>query len=637
MAQSHSHPADASAGGDGTDTKSFVRRLNREYEALHTKKEDAFWVSYMGLADDVDAARAAHTASENELKAFLGDPATLAEVCRRLDEFAEPSSIDDTQVALRGWQRTFEAHVIQNDEARTLTRELVEDEASLAKARSELNLSYEDKDRGTVEASSVELSVRLANDPDVNVRRSSWESLRRVEEHVLQHGFVELVKKRNRLGRLLGGEDFYDATVQRTEGMTKDEVFALLDDLEEKTRDAAHRSLDDLSRRHGDLHPWDVRFLVAGDVSAQLDPYFPFGRALSRWGRSFAAMGIDYRGATLALDLVDRKGKYENGFMHGPVPAWREHGTFRPARIHFTANAIPGIVGSGKRAAETLFHEGGHAAHFANNDMPAPCFAQEFAPSSVAFAETQSMFLDSLLSDGDWRVRYAKNANGESMPWSLIEKDIACSQPFAAWSVRSMLAVCYAEKAIYELPDSEVNASRILEVIRDAERRMLFLEEGSPRPVLSVPHLLSGESSAYYHGYVLAEMAVEQTRRHFLTRDGHIVDNPKVGPELRESYWKEGNLRRFDEFILRLTKTPISADALAERVNRTVEEATTAARTSVERSRDVPAFDGEVRLNAHIRVVHGNELIAEANGSGFSEMCDRFDEWVRAQEAVASS
>ena len=119
------------------------------------------------------------------------------------------------------------------------------------------------------------------------------------------------------------------------------------------------------------------------------DPYFPFGAALARWGRSFAALGIAYRGAQLVLDLVDRKGKYENGFMHGPVPAWRERGTWRPARIQFTANAILGMVGSGQRATETLFHEGGHAAHFANVDMPAPCFAQEFAPSSVAMAETR--------------------------------------------------------------------------------------------------------------------------------------------------------------------------------------------------------------------------------------------------------
>jgi hypothetical protein len=30
-----------------------------------------------------------------------------------------------------------------------------------------------------------------------------------------------------------------------------------------------------------------------------------------------------------------------------------------------------------------------------------------------------------------------------------------------------------------------------------------------------VPHILADESAAYYHGYVLAEMSVQQTRKHF--------------------------------------------------------------------------------------------------------------------------
>lgn len=38
------------------------------------------------------------------------------------------------------------------------------------------------------------------------------------------------------------------------------------------------------------------------------------------------------------------------------------------------------------------------------------------------------------------------------------------------------------------------------------------------RPLLSVPHILADESAAYYHGYVLAEMSVHQTREHFLQK-----------------------------------------------------------------------------------------------------------------------
>jgi hypothetical protein len=50
----------------------------------------------------------------------------------------------------------------------------------------------------------------------------------------------------------------------------------------------------------------------------------------------------------------------------------------------------------------------------------------------------------------------------------------------------------------------------------------------SPRPLLSVPHILADESSCYYHGYVLAEMSVHQTRDHFIEKLGAIVDNAQV-------------------------------------------------------------------------------------------------------------
>ena len=96
----------------------------------------------------------------------------------------------------------------------------------------------------------------------------------------------------------------------------------------------------------------------------------------------------------------------------------------RPARIQFTANAVPSAVGSGARALKTLFHEGGHAAHFANIDMPSVCFGQEFAPTSAAFAETQSMFFDGLLGDEGWQQRYVGDGAGRPLPLALVDRSI---------------------------------------------------------------------------------------------------------------------------------------------------------------------------------------------------------------------
>ena len=87
-------------------------------------------------------------------------------------------------------------------------------------------------------------------------------------------------------------------------------------------------------------------------------------------------------------------------------------------------------VGSGMTGLVTLMHEAGHAAHFANIKMPSPLFSQERAPTSVAYAELQSMFLDALVGDAGWRRKYAKSREGEALPWSLHEEDVKAKHPY---------------------------------------------------------------------------------------------------------------------------------------------------------------------------------------------------------------
>ena len=54
-------------------------------------------------------------------------------------------------------------------------------------------------------------------------------------------------------------------------------------------------------------------YMMAGDLTKRMDPYFPFEKSVEMWGRSFSKLGISYKSATMDLDLLDRKGKYSNG------------------------------------------------------------------------------------------------------------------------------------------------------------------------------------------------------------------------------------------------------------------------------------------------------------------------------------
>ncbi len=611
---------------------SLLKQLNDEYLALHTDKEDAFWSAKMGLSDGRGEE---FEEKEIRLKEFICDARRLPAI---RSEREREDLTEEERVGLEGWLRFFRANAIESEEAKALQRKLVEMEGELERSRRDMTLGYVDPDTGEFRrAGSVALALQIGTSQDERIRRAAWEGLRSIETHVLENGFLEIVKERNRLGKILGYEDYYDYKVSVNEGFSKKKLFELLDDLELNTRDACRRSIDALRAEKGDaaVEAWNFDYNTSGDLKARTDPYHRFDDALERWGVSFAALGIRYSGANLTLDLVNRAGKHENGFMHGPGPTFTEGENFHPARINFTANAVPGQIGSGERAMNTLLHEGGHAAHFSNIRMPAPCFSQEFTPTSVAMAETQSMFLDSLMDDPDWLVRYARNEAGESMPEELILNVLEQGHKYRAHQIRRLLVVSYAEKIIYEMPEEELTPENVLNAMREVERRLL-MQPAAGRPTLAIPHLIAGEASAYYHGYILAEMAVFQTRDYFLRRDGRLMDNPKIGRDLAENYWKPGNSRTFLEMIEDLTGEPFSARAFVDAVNMPAGELFAEARRKIAEEPGVPRHQGPVDLDAVITVVHGDRRIAStADGGGFEALSAGFAGWIRELEAAA--
>ncbi|MEO1483986.1 MAG: hypothetical protein AAFU77_17885, partial [Myxococcota bacterium] len=107
------------------DIRAYVSRLNHDYEALHTAKEDAFWSAYMGLTPDKPAARKLLEHQEIALQRWLRDPERLAEAERMLAAAEAGTVTEDELVALRGWVKTLSAHSIPSEEARDLAEAIV--------------------------------------------------------------------------------------------------------------------------------------------------------------------------------------------------------------------------------------------------------------------------------------------------------------------------------------------------------------------------------------------------------------------------------------------------------------------------------------------------------------------------------
>lgn len=599
--------------------RNYFNQLNADYLQVHRRKEDLFWSTYMGTSDD----QAGFTAAEQAYKAFCANPARLPELREMLAQADE----DDLKRGLQGWIVFFECNVIEDPAAAALMDELVAAEAALFARRKGLKLTLLDEQGQQVAGSLPAASTSLAASPSEAVRQSALAMFHTLEQWVVGNGFLEVVAIRNRFARAMGYRDYFDYKVRKNEQMSPEQLFAILDDFIARTDGRLQQSLAELKAAKGEaaLQPHNLRYSVSGDVTRQLDPYVPFSRALRDWVESFRRLGIQYRGATLTLDLLTREGKYENGFCHGPVPSFFQQGEWVPAVVNFTSLADPAQVGSGWSGLNTLFHEGGHAAHFANVTGNAPCFSQEFPPTSMAYAETQSMFCDSLLDDADWLKRYARNAAGEAVPDALIKEMIEARQPFRAFNERQIALVAYFERDLYAMDEAERSPEAVLALARQWERKIVGVE--SPRPLLAIPHLLNQESACAYHGYLLALMAVEQTRAYFLKRDGYLTDNPRIGPDLAAHYWGPGNGMSHDETLRSLTGEGFSAVPLAEACNLSSVEAWQQAQVCMAAAQQRPATGEGSPLDAHIRVVHGAELIAD-NSESETRMLADFEAWI---------
>lgn len=188
----------------------------------------------------------------------------------------------------------------------------------------------------------------------------------------------------------------------------------------------------------------------------------------------------------------------------------------------------------------------------------------------------------------------------------------------------------------------------------------------SPRPILSVPHIVSDEASCYYQGYTvssdtahslvddygsclihnfllfasqLAEMSVHQTRDFFKERDGFIVDNPKIGPCLTEAYWQWGNSRPFLEIVKELTGKELSGDAWINALEESIEDKIAREKKEYDAAIQEKAAEGcdDIDLDMVVRFVDGDTLISDSSEVGLLGACKDFENFVAARVAESAA
>lgn len=595
----------------------FLDFLNAEYFKRAKLFEELYWISYMGdHSIDKKFAKA-----QDDLTKFQSDK----NLAKMVDEAIAVSG-SKLKERLLLWQKLFRVYQIPK-ELLPLRDKIAKKESYVQEKRLSLKWGYTDpKTKKFVEASHLKMWNLLTDSPDEKVRKACYEALEKFAVSAIGD-YLEYVALLNQFARGAGFSDFYAYKVFIEEGMTKKELFEIFDKIFDKTKGAFKNIQSFIKKNPGMEKPWNFSYMISADFSKEEDPYFQFSEALPLWTKTFSNLGIDFRGSHIVLDLLDRKGKSSNGFCRWPVVIHYKNGKRQTGKSNFTCNVVPGAIGSGQEGIHTLFHEGGHSAHLLNSDQIDVCTNAEYPPSSTAWAETQSMFLDTISGSIEWRTRYAKNAKGEFYPFDLFKRKLDKLHIFSPLRMMSIMKIMYFEKEVFETKN--LNKKKLLEIAQKTRAEFSALKHNSFN-LLDTHHLYHWDSACSYHGYGLAELALSQWREYFFKKYGFIVDNKMVGREMTK-VWKLGFSKTFPELVKIATGKPLSPNAFIKSTMRSKSGVLKIAKERIERLAKVKTKPGDLNLGAKIEIFHGKQKITD-NSKSFESMVSKYQNWLRKQK-----
>ena len=220
---------------------------------------------------------------------------------------------------------------------------------ALARAEAEATVRLDGRDLAYRQSAIV-----LANEADRNQRRRLEAAREAVVEAELNPLHLEIWTDQHALARELGAASYRDL-IERLAGIDLDALArqcrALLDDTEElyaREVDRALRATAGVSLAEASRS--DLPRLMR---AVAFDPHFPGDRSVSALARSLEGMGIDLaRQANVVLDVEPRPGKTPRAFCAPAVV---------PDRVYLVVFPRGGVDDY-----HALFHEAGHAEHYAN-------------------------------------------------------------------------------------------------------------------------------------------------------------------------------------------------------------------------------------------------------------------------------
>ena len=414
----------------------------------------------------------------------------------------------------------------------------------------ELTRTYDEKLAGLEAELEVEVDgeripfrqVRpaIANEPD-RARRERLERARTAlldeqlnpiytEAHVATHDAVPA----------LGADGYVD--LYRRFAFPLDETAAQCRAFLESTEQLYEQAADRLFRQRlgvglGEARPWDVARLYR---APEWDSAFPKGTMLPALEATLEGLGIDLRAQqNIHLDVEDRPLKTPRAFC-SPIEV--------PGRVMLVIKPM-----GGPDDWHALFHEAGHAEHFAHTSPSLSMEARRLGDNAVT--EGWAMLLEYLVDDPAWHAR---------------RLDMPRADAFAAEGAAVLLYVVrrYCAKLLYELElhaldDVTAARARYTELLGDAVR----IEP------MDANYLADVDAGFYATSYLRAWAFEAQLRAYLRERfDTDWFTKREAGSLLRE-LWAEGQGYDADELLGEVAGTAIELEAIADRAREAVRPA----------------------------------------------------------------
>ena len=120
--------------------------------------------------------------------------------------------------------------------------------------------------------------------------------------------------------------------------------------------------------------------------------------------------------------------------------------------------------------------------------------------------------------------------------------------------------------------------------------------------------------------------------KYFYKKYGYIVDNKKVGAEMR-NMWKYGSAKSFPECVKLATGKKLSPDAFLRNATASVATVLKTTKKRIELTQKVPQSKKPIELRATIKMVHGKTVVA-ANKKSFEDMAHTYAAWLETQRVT---